>query len=225
MRLAQRYGPPDSNTGVQTPGVSVGWLRGSVVAPDEERHSNRVVDRLRILCGGTAERWYGNRAYGTGVRASDWSWLVGREGKGDAAGTVMIEIRQSVFEAHEDRAVHLAAGLIADGLRPSRVDLAGDALHPTRRAVDYFRAWDGAVSRVRASGVVLMVKRSGEQTLMVGARGGERFLRIYDKPERGGVRHELEIKGDRARSLAVALGVVPLAQLFAEQYGSFVRWP
>lgn len=224
----REFRPPVSPTGVETEQVTLGWLAGTASTDvghrGEQGHADRLVSRIRAVAPGVAVRWRGNRAYRDGICAPDWSWLVGWEGQGGAAGTVLVELRQSFFEARGISANTLAFGLCTDGVRPSRIDLAGDVPEPATRPHEWFDRWDTARSHVPSRSVVLQVQRDGPEKLSIGARGGERYLRIYDKPERGCVRHELELRGARSRAVGLVLGMAPLAVLWAEQYAGFVRW-
>jgi hypothetical protein len=214
--------PPFGNTGVETGHhAHVAWLHGSARAENDRAEGHRIAALLRRPEIGSTLT--GNsRHYQTGVRADDWSWLVQWGGLGDARGTVYAEVRQSVWESAADPA-HLLRTLCA-AIRPSRLDLASDVDDGDRPATLFLRR-DRAWTRTRRGSWTLLQRGDGGETLNVGSRTSDRFLRIYVKGPQT-IRHEIELKGTTARQAATALVAGgPVFDVFTAEYGRIVRWP
>jgi DNA relaxase NicK len=166
----------------------------------------------------------GNRHYSTGHRADDWSAVVLWGGLGGAAGTVYVEVRQSLWEG--GCPPDLAPWLLERGLRPSRVDLAADvrgAGWPGPSTL--YRYLPAAETRTHRRTWELTLDWDGGEKLTVGARSSERYLRVYVKGDQW-VRHELELKQAAALRAADTLAVGgPLGPLFGSEYARLIRWP
>ena len=214
--------PPFGNTGVEPVNVTVAWLAGTAVIWDAEDHGAAIGWDLWRKIGGSSILAGSNRHYDHGVRADDWGWQVMWAGRGGATGTVYCEIRQTRLEAADGLA--LARQLISAGIRASRLDLAGDDLRPDApRPRTYFDARQTAWTRTHRDRWVFREDGTGRQTVNVGSGASERQARIYDHAP-GVLRHELELRGDVARSTAAALAVAAPAALWAAEYGRLVRW-
>jgi DNA relaxase NicK len=169
----------------------------------------------------------GAKHYGKGFRARDWSVGCYFDGQGDAKGTVYVEVRQSACE-------RLPSGDLRDllsAIRGRRLDLARDDPYRRVRPRDLFHAARHARSKThKARWRLDMTNFGAETTLYVGARTSDGFLRVYDKllPATGewGVRHELEIKGDRALDAASFLVMGwPVDRLYGAEYVRVASWP
>lgn len=215
--------PPVGNTGVK--GAEVSWLSGSVRSGDPAAEGTRLWSHiLRPL----AEDWVqsGAKHYGKGFRARDWSVGVYWDGQGDAKGTAYVEVRQSACS-------RLPSGDLSDllsAIRSRRLDLARDDPYQRVRPRDLFHGAREARSRTHKSRWRLdMTNFGAETTLYVGARTSDGYLRVYDKrlsESTWGVRHELEIKGDRALDAASFLVMGwPVDRLYASEYVRVVSWP
>lgn len=190
-----------------------------------ERYGSEIAQRLRrTVTRDTPHLRYRGSIYRSGLWDAEGRWLVGWDGAGDAAGTVFVQVKQSGLDRLAD-ARTVALALLSDGVRPSRVDLYVDhARAGSPRPRSYWAALPGSVCRVSARHRVLMVDGTGRETVALGARGGRRHLRIYDRPDGASVRHELEMRAERARTVGEAMLVEPLEGIWQREYGAFVQW-
>lgn len=211
--------PPLGPTGVEPEIVSLGWFAGTA-APDDPPATGWGIVRGLV---GPSTLSPGNRHYSAGVRADDWSWQVLWAGRGGAAGTVYVEVRQGVWEALPPDGAADLAGRLLTAVRCSRLDLAGDVLLPCALPSDLFAARDRARTRTHRGGWELMVRGDGGQKLTVGSRTSERYLRVYVKDVR--VRHELELKGATGRAACAAiLSGDSLRAVWGAEYSRLVEW-
>lgn len=216
--------PPYGHTGVEPVSVGMGWLSGSSRPEDPKVASWELVNLLRSLTGRASQLTQGNRHYGSGVRADDWSWQVVWDGRGGAAGSVWAEVRQSVWEGLGADWGALASALIPT-LNASRLDIAADFARPCLLPAHYFALRTGARTRTHRGDWELKVRGDGSEKLTIGGRSGERYGRIYVKDDER-VRHELELKGQLARMLCAA-GLTDrlLGDIWRDQYRRLVEWP
>lgn len=116
---------------------------------------------------------------------------------------------------------------LAMGANVTRIDIAID----TPRWLDlegYKNALDRGQAETRARDWNLITGRKG-QTLYVGSRTSEKFLRIYDKAAEQGTdstwyRIELECKGDFARGVALHVDSAGY-DYYGDIIRSFCHWP
>lgn len=214
--------PPIGNTGVETGPAHLSWLQGTHRPEDEQAYAWGQVQTLQGLTGVGTTLDGGDRHWSKGVRADDWSWLVRWGGLApDNRGLVYVETRQSVWESATDPAALLA--LLSSTVRASRLDIASDVDVGDRPAALFLRR-DAAWTRTRRGSWTLIQRGDGGETLTIGSRTSDRYLRIYVK--RGDlIRHELELKRTAATAAADALvagGAV--APVFRAEYGRIVRW-
>jgi DNA relaxase NicK len=205
----------------------MGWLAGTTEPwePETDRDVGfRLSTELRELLPIGSSLEGRNRHYSKGVRADDWSWQVLWQGLGGAAGTVYVEVRQSVWESLPEDVARLAATSLCGQLRATRIDLAGDDLRPRAMTpADYFAWREVAETRTRRDGWELTLRGDGGEKLTIGSRSSERYGRIYIG--HGGVRHEIELKAALARATAAAVVAgEALAGLWASEWQRLVRW-
>jgi hypothetical protein len=154
--------------------------------------------------------------------------MVAADGVGQAAGTVMVDIRQSALDGLGwDRGVQLLRDLLDAGVRFSRLDLYCDDRGVSAYPSDVWEA-------VRAGDVVTHADLSkstrhegmdGSETVYIGRRESERMLRVYRKPDDLGdrVRWELETHDEAARHLAAMLATLTPDSLAPDGLGG-VFW-
>ena len=213
--------PPVGNTGVE-PGPEVSWLLGTLRSEDPAKEGRRVWSEvLRPLLGGEW-RQSGAKHYGKGFRLDDWSAGVYWDGQGDAKGTAMVEVRQSALDGLPKSARLDLLRLV----RPRRLDLACDDGYQRCRPRDLFHAAREARSRSRKDRWRLEMTSFGAlTTLYVGSRSSEAMLRVYDKPPQG-VRHELELKAERAEQAGSRLlAGWSVSSVYCEAYRRVVEFP
>jgi hypothetical protein len=164
-----------------------------------------------------------NAHYGDGYRLDDWGVLVLWDGKGDASGTVFVEIRQESLPAVPAEELH---GLLAD-FRTARLDLVAVDKRVLVTPLELYDGVDGAQTRTRRDGWDFRSSnRRRDELLRVGSRVSERMGRFYSREKNTGVRHELEFKGDLARRLAdEMLAGASVESLYAREHGALVSWP
>lgn len=214
--------PPLGPTGVETCPVNVAWVAGTAQAWDRDSSLGWELSEPLRAMGGSALEGRGNRHYSKGVRADDWRWVVLWGGQGGAAGTVYVEVRQSVWEGGAP--LSLATWLLSR-VRASRIDLAADLIGMrAARPSALFDRRESAWSRTERRGWELTLRGDGGEKLTVGARSSQRYLRVYVKGD-DWIRHELEAKGNVARAIAGALqGGRSPRDVFGDEYGRIVRW-
>lgn len=205
--------PPSSETGVQTTptlSIGLGWLRGTLrTDPDT------VLRLLARWWGDATPRDGGTRWYRRTWGLDDGRVMVAADGIGQAAGTVMVDVRQSALDGIGwDGGSALLRALLAAGVRLSRIDLYCDDRGVSATPSDVWAA-------VRSGDVVTHARledaqrhetnRDGSETVYIGQRTSERMLRVYRKPDDLGdrVRWELETHDDAARHLASMLASLP----------------
>lgn len=223
--------PPYSSTGVEQE-ASPGWFAGSVMADGDGEEVARELVRslLRFLPGVHLSSGRTPQYYASSLASPAGTWAVFYGGRGGAAGTVMVQVRQSAFESvSAEVGLALLAWLCAN-VRGSRFDVAWDDYAGLVSPAELYNGQAGASGRAR-----LMVLRSETYsgaltgcTLTVGSRHSERFLRVYLK-SRGGrpsVRWEVELKGGAAVDAAErVLSGVSVAELWRVEAPRGVRWP
>jgi hypothetical protein len=225
VRLTDGYKgrlPPLWSYGGKRHGVGLTWLAGTVLADGDPGQAFRLAQAVGEACRSPGSVLASSRHYRRVVRADDWSWQVGGEGLGGAAGSVYIEARQGALERHG--APDALVGLVAPwGLRASRVDLAWDDPDWLAEPVTLFAARADAVTRTHRASWVLTVSASGEGKLTIGSRSSDRYGRVYVK--RPSVRWETETKGEAARALWEALASgTPTEALWAVEWDRLAHW-
>jgi hypothetical protein len=235
--------PPESNTGVEPVTVAVDWWHGTRAlsvadltredlpgagVPDLERLLGHGLARcLGSVTGSRGSHTLGPTGhYQSGVAADDGGWSVKWDGSGGARRTALLTVTGAGWSSIPPEGHPAALGAL-QGLtegRTSRLDLAGDAAAGARHPRWYFDRRVAARTRTRRGAWTLTERGDGGETLYVGSRTSERFLRIYRRP--GAIRHELELKGDLARLVAAAAAAgTPLAALWSAEYARLVVWP
>lgn len=224
--------PPRSNTGVEPGDVSLGWLAGTRPIwdeGDERRTAWDLFASVRDFLPGPTTMDVRSQWYSRGFAADDGSYAVFYEGVGSARGGLMLSVRQGGWERIGPAAALDAMRVFLGGsLRVSRVDLAGDDRRQDgrRTPAEWFSLLPAARSRSRPENRRLLVNGLGEQTMTVGSRTSERYLRCYMKLDRDGVvRHELELKQATAQTaVARILGGASLFDVWQAEYGRLVQW-
>lgn len=223
--------PPLGHTGVEVApvgAVGVSWLAGTMPASGANGVADLWLMLPRLGLAGSCQSDHGDRHYEVGIHEDHWGWAVRGMGRGGASGTVYVEVRQGWLEAdgaQASRAVQCLIGSEGVGLRLSRLDLAADYPWHSPRPSDYWAARGGWVTRTHRASWLLTVDGAGGEKLTIGSRSSTRYLRVYLKPEREVVRHELECKAELARELggAIASGQDP-ASLWAAECARLIRW-
>lgn len=218
--------PPSSETGVQTTptlSIGLGWLRGTLRSDPDG-----VLALLASVWGEATPRDGGTRWYRRTWGLDDGRVMVAADGVGQAAGTVMVDIRQSALDGLGWAAgVQLLRDLLDAGVRLSRLDLYCDDRGVSAHPSDVWAA-------VRAGDVVThadLTKSTrhegmdGSETVYIGRRESERMLRVYRKPDDLGdrVRWELETHDEAARHLAAMLATLTPSTLAPDGLGG-VFW-
>lgn len=178
--------PPVGNTGVH---LTVHWLRGGMFEPLDD-----VLERVQAVTGG---------GY---AESHDWGRNFYRRHHEFVAGLrVYFDPSQDNMPPVMVDAPGAACELVGlEGLRLlfcnsdlSRVDLAWDGVAFTpREAAGWVRDGNVRCKSKRRKFIEDLGEGDGE-TLELGSRASERFLRVYDR--RGPTRVELELKGEHAR--------------------------
>lgn len=190
--------PPASNTGVH---LTVHWLRGGTAEAIED-----VVERVQALTGG---------GY---VESHEWGRMMYRRHHSFVAGLCVYfePVAENMPPVLVDAPGSACELLGLDALRElfcnaelSRVDVALDGAGFTpREAASWVRAGNLRCKSKRRKFHEDLGDGDGE-TLSLGSRSSERFLRIYDR--RGFTRVELELKGETARGFRDVL-LAPLEE-------------
>lgn len=202
---------PASNTGVTVAWMGLHWFAGTVFGWSAEAVACRVAEAFKVKPVALPRGGLGyERSYIVAGSARVY-WSPGRA-----------DVHVSLpGEACERLAlVDLVEMALEMGLEPnSRLDVAWDITGLTPGTFeDAFRAGD-VVTRIhrevnpetgRLRGVERRSNHQGD-TVYLGSRSSERFVRIYDR--RGPTRLEMEWKGKRALALWHALLAVPEDQL------------
>ena len=206
---AQGTPPTLSDTWVemtdQAPTVGVGWLRGTI------RGDLEGVRSLLVEVFGPAQpRAMGTLWYASSEWYGDRRVVVGWDGRGPCAGTVLVDVTQTALDTLGwDGSMHLIRGLVALGFRASRVDVWVDdhARHASARKVRAAIVARRFTSHAQPGGY-REDDRTGAATAYLGARESERMLRVYDKDPGQGTartRYELEMKHATAREVPALL--------------------
>ena len=184
--------PPASNTGAH---LTVHWLRGGTQEAIED-----VVERIQALTGG---------GY---VESHDWGRMMYRRHHSFVAGlTVYFDpVADNMPPVLLDAPGSACELLGLEALRElfcnaelSRADIALDGAGFTpREAASWVRAGNVRCKSKRRKFYEDLGGGDGE-TLQLGSRSSERFLRVYDA--RGFTRVELELKGEAARGFRSVL--------------------
>ena len=190
--------PPVSNTGVH---LTVHWLRGGT-----DEALDAVVERVQALTGG---------GY---VESHDWGRMMYRRHHAFVAGLCVYfePVAENMPPVLIDAPGAACELLGLEALRElfcnaelSRADIALDgAGFSPREAAAWVRAGNVRCKSKRRKFYEDLGAGDGE-TLVLGSRSSERFLRIYDR--RGATRVELELKGVQARGFRSVL-LAPLEE-------------
>lgn len=116
--------------------------------------------------------------------------------------------------------------------RITRIDLAFDLLDTGFNIQQRYNELKSGNVKCSTSRANLVVGLDGGQTLYVGSRQSDKFLRIYDKAAEMSipgdwVRVELEVKGDTARALGTQLvnaSELTMARVAKQMLWSMVQW-
>ena len=184
--------PPASNTGVH---LTVHWLRGGTAEAVED-----VVERVQALTGG---------GY---VESHEWGRMMYRRHHAFVAGLCVYfePVAENMPPVLIDAPGSACELLGLDALRElfcnaelSRADVALDGAEFTpREAASWVRSGNVRCKSKRRKFYEDLDGGDGE-SLVLGSRSSERFLRIYDR--RGFTRVELELKGEQARGFRSVL--------------------
>lgn len=121
-------------------------------------------------------------------------------------------------------------------LSVTRIDLAVDVVGVSEAPTDVIKAWEAGEIKTRARGCKQIhgwckeKKRDGN-TVYVGSRDGENYLRVYDKGSQKKLddllwsRVELELKGGKAGIAARAISGVGLKETTAAALNRFITMP
>jgi hypothetical protein len=205
--------------------VSLGWYAGTGTVwdggPPEKSVALDYFLRLHALLPGPSTSTARSQWYRAGYALDSGAFAVMYEGVGSAAGGVMVTVRQSALDALGDAALPSMLAL-SERLRAARVDLAADC-PPAPPPSDLYRRWPAARSRSRPANVVLMQNQGGGETLTIGSRASDRYLRCYVKGSV--VRHELELKHGLADGVWSRLREgESMQRVWESEYVRLVRW-
>lgn len=221
--------PPYSLTGVE-PTASPGWFAGSVpVDGDGEAVARELVrSLLRFLPGVHVSSGRTPQYYASSLASPAGTWAVFFGGRGDAAGTVLLQVRQAAFESVADGTGLALLAWCCANARASRLDAALDDWAGLVSPRELYNGYLGAVSRTHRLQWELHERHDGNSRLTLGSRQSDRYERVYLK-SRGGrpsVRHEVELKGAAARAAADRfVGGQSLMDLWLAESQRVARWP
>jgi len=177
--------------------TGLGWLDGSAagaVIPDQL--ASVLGDTFGESTDGLGSGWYRRgMTFDRGRARVEW------DGKGNAAGSVRVEVQQTALDGLGlDGSVTLARSLGEAGWEASRLDCWVD--DPERRilpALARQAVLEGQAVTHARPGKWVHDDTTGRATYYLGATGSDRRTRFYDKLEPERTRTELQARRDAAR--------------------------
>lgn len=118
---------------------------------------------------------------------------------------------RNIFERQDIQPLALLRACVDAGLRVSRLDLAKDCTETAFDGQAIYNALEQGAGNGTTRTVGRIVSNGGGDTIYVGSRQSERFIRVYNKAAQTGDttsawwRMEVETKGDVARVVAQSL--------------------
>ena len=214
--------PPIANRGVERLECRPDWAEVSFPSEGVDDLA-MAYHLLGAFASGPSTTGRGGGYYGHALRSDDHAAAVHYEGRGDAAGTVLLTLTGEWWAAQWDVARSVRDLLVRDG-HVARFDLAADYSVPdgaVRAIADAVRGREW-VTRLR-SAVCSEDLVTGKRTVYLGSKASDRRTRIYDK--RGPVRIELQCRNDIAGELLEQTALHGPVAAHRAALGSVVDFP